>query len=106
MHDFRFVVHRSELHQHPEGRGTLDLAVQRWGESGVRVEDGGDPRDPGRGLFEQLEPFSDNRRVPGAETRDIAARPSKARHQASPDRIGDDYENDWYRARLLLQRRE
>ena len=104
----RVVVHRSKRHCHPEGRGGgLDRAVEQWGvRRGVRVEDDGDPRDTWRDLLEQLEPFSHHRRVNGAEPGDVAAGPREALNKAQPDGIAHEYENDRYRARLLLQRRD
>ena len=106
--DRRVVVHRSKRHRHPEGRGGgLDRAVEQWGvRRGVRVEDDGDPRDTRRDLLEQLEPFSHQRRVVGAEPRDVAAGSREALNKAQPDGIGHEYENDRYRARLLPQRRD
>src|SRR5215831_15122818 len=80
--DRRVVVNGSKRHGHPQGPGDLDLAVERGGESGVRVEDDGDPRDARRGLPEQLEPFSYDRCIVGAEPRDVAAWSRQALHEA------------------------
>ena len=87
--DPRVVVHRSKRHRDPERQGGgFDLAVEQWGERrGVRVEDDGDPRDTRRDLFEQLQPFSHQRRVIGAEPRDVAAGPREALNKALPDGI-------------------
>src|SRR5215831_8505341 len=90
----RVVVNGSKRHRHPQGPGDLDLAVERGGESGVRVEDDGDPRDARRGLPEQLEPFSYDRRVVGAEPRDVAAGSREALNEALPDGIRHDDEHD------------
>jgi hypothetical protein len=42
--------------------------------------------------------------VDGTEPSDVAARAREALHQALSDRIDHEPENDWYGARLLLQR--
>src|SRR5215831_16762780 len=75
--DLRIVVHRCERHRHTKGRGVgLDLMVEQWGEErGVWVEDDGDAGEAGRYLLQQLQPLSHQRRVIGAESRNVAAGP-------------------------------
>jgi len=104
--DFSVVLYRSKRHRHPKGRGGLELAVQQWGESSVRVKENSDARDPRGDLFEQLKPFSYDRRVVGGEPCNVAAGSCEALNQAQSDRIGHDYENNRYCVRLLLQRRD
>ena len=104
--DPRIVVHRSNGDRHPEGRGSSfdRTVVQRGERRGIGVEDDGDPG--GRDLLEQLEPFSHQLRVVGAESRDVAAGSREAFNKAQPGRICHENENDRYRARLLSQRCE
>src|SRR5262245_15409852 len=57
--------------------------------AGVRILEDGDPGDPGHGLFEQLQLFSNdlggNARQPG----DIAAGPPEAVYEPTRNRIGN-----------------
>jgi hypothetical protein len=65
-----------------------------------------DPRKLRRDLLEQLQPFSQHRRVVGAEPRDVAAGSREALNKAQPDAIDHEYEDDRYRARPLPQCRD
>src|SRR6516225_2113717 len=106
--DPRVVVNRSKRHGHPERRaGGLDRAAEECDRRrSIRVENDGDPGDTRRDLLQQFEPFSHQRRVKGAEPGDIAAGSREALNKALSDGIGHPYENDWYCARLLPQRRD
>jgi hypothetical protein len=61
--DRRSVAHWSKRYRYAKRRGRLDLASQRGERRGVRIENGCDSDDSWRDLFEQLYPFSDDRRV-------------------------------------------
>jgi hypothetical protein len=79
--------------------------VEQWREKrGVRVEDDGDARDTRRDLLEQLQPFSHQSWVIGAEPRDVAAGPCKTVNKTLADGIAYTCEDDRYRVRLVLQR--
>src|SRR6516162_2210682 len=103
--DRRVVVDRSQRRCHPQGPGGRDHGIERKGETQehVRVKDDGDPRDVWRDLFEQLEPFSDQWRVEGAESGDVAAGPRETPNKAQPDGIDQVNGNDRYRVRQLPQ---
>src|SRR5262249_17902538 len=59
-----------------------------------RVEQGGDPGDRRRNLFEQFHPLASLRRLRNRETGSVAARSREAHHEAAADRIGNNPEND------------
>src|SRR6516164_8675014 len=100
------VVHRSKRNRHPERRGSIfDRAVEKFGvRLSVRVEDNGYPRDTGRDVLQQLEPFTDDRGTDAAKPCDVAAGPGEALNHAQPDGILHEHKHDRYRVRLLLHR--
>src|SRR5262245_28393121 len=59
------------------------------------------PRDLGRDLFEQLQPFGADRELVHGEAGGVAARPRQAIDKTAADRIGDQYENDRHHAGCL-----
>src|SRR5438874_8316140 len=73
---------------------------------GVRVEDDADPREMRCDLLEQLQPFSHQCWVSGAEPGDVAAGVRETLNKALAYGIVHKWENDRYRARLPLQRRD
>jgi hypothetical protein len=81
----------------------LKNAAYGW-VSGLKMTD--EPCDAGSDVLEQLEPFPDNRRVEGAEPRNVAPGSCEALDKTQRDGIDHEYENDRYRMRLLPQRHD
>src|SRR3974377_372478 len=83
------VVHRGERNRDPKRWGSIfDRAFEKFGvRLSVRVEDNGYPRDAGRDVLQQLEPFPDDRGTDAAEPGDVSAGPREALNHAQPDGI-------------------
>src|SRR5262249_20805777 len=81
-------------------RGALRLPVLGIGM--VWVPQDGDPRYPGRDLFEQFNRLSGQLVVDVGQARDISTRPREARHKSACNRIVADNDDDRYRRCRLL----
>jgi hypothetical protein len=68
--DRHVIVHWSRCHSNPQGPASgFDPTVEKCVGRGIRVEYGSDPRQARRDLLEQLQPFSQQGGVEGAEPR-------------------------------------
>src|SRR5262245_56805172 len=96
------VVHGDRYYLHPErwrraldGTGLTHAGGIRW------VSKYRHPRDLGRDLFEQFEPFGADRELVHGEAGGVAARARQAIDKTAADRIGDQYEYDRHHAGCL-----
>ena len=90
-------VDRDQLHPQRRRHRLNSGELPDPGRDGRIAKDGG-PRQAGRDLFEQLQPFSAHTVFEDREPSRVAARLCQTRDETGADRIDDTDEYDWHRA--------